>query len=69
VSAGEDPVGEVGVVGVLGPEDEVAVAVAVAVAPGCWSVAVGEHVSAVPGSRRGALLCGVEPLFPSDVQR
>ena len=44
------------VVGVLGPEDDV-VAVAVAVAPGCWSVAVGEQASAVPGSRGGVVWC------------
>ena len=67
MSAEQDRVGEVGEVGaagVSGPEQDVVV-----FEPGCWSVAVGEHASAVPGSQRGALLCGVEPLFPSEVQR
>jgi hypothetical protein len=64
VSAEQDRVGEVGAAGVSSPMVDVVV-----FAPGCWSFAVGEHASAVPGSRRGALVCGVEPLFPSDVQR
>jgi hypothetical protein len=61
-------VGEVGEVGVSGTEQDVVV-----FAPGCWSVAVGEHASAVPGSRRGALVCGVGPLsrptFSGDLSR
>ena len=64
VSAQQDPVGKVGAVGVSGPEQDV-----VAFEPGCWSVAVGEYASAVPGSQGGALLCRVEPLFPAHVQR
>ncbi|MBG6107738.1 hypothetical protein [Frigoribacterium sp. CG_9.8] len=62
VSAKQDSIGKVGAAVVSGPEHDV-----VAFAPGWWSVAAGEHASAVSDGQCSALLFCIEALFAADV--